>query len=92
MRTTYRGERVDMALLEQDAEADAYCVNDDCPGLEVDFDVDEDTGEKIPNEVRRIAWDCGWHRPTGPSYSCGGEPGYADRPECPVCGGDSESL
>jgi hypothetical protein len=92
--TTYRGEaHVQTELIEIDADADTYCTNDLCPALEVDLEPDEDIpGQTYAQEVRRVAWNCGWHRPSRPTYSCGGEPAYADRPECPYCHEAGEEL
>lgn len=85
--TTYDGEDVDTTVRELDeADANVYCPNDECPSIEVIHDGDEVL------EVIRVAWNSGPVAATGPSYACGGEPGYDRYPECPKCGTGSRDL
>jgi hypothetical protein len=80
--TTYDARLVETHLTCLDETCDTYCADDRCTGLEVS---ERDEGG-TPLAVIRIGFDCGYVGPLGPTYSSGGEPGYASRDYCPECG------
>lgn len=69
--SNYRGEEVVTTLVSFDGEEPTlYCVNDDCPGLEV----------LSADEVSRLGWSDAYVAPSRL------DAGYSALPYCPRCG------